>query len=153
MWIEKAWAPKLQREYDRSIMERFVEIQGATVGQLRKVNTVRLYLRVVTITDLTHPSGEYIPDGMLMGDWQAGSDLEWPHQPCPPRSHWALFRIFYALLFVREPHHTREQIIAWNSTPHWANGTRWFTTRGFRASRWRRNYFTEKKTLERSKCS
>ena len=40
MWIEKAWAPKLQRENDRSIMERFTAIHGATIGQLRKVNAV-----------------------------------------------------------------------------------------------------------------
>ena len=56
MWIEKAWAPKLQRENDRSIMERFTAIHGATIGQLMKVNSVQLYLRVITIADLTHPS-------------------------------------------------------------------------------------------------
>ena len=57
MWIEKAWASKLQQGNDRSIMERFTTIKGATPGQLRKVNKVRLYLRVITIADLTHPSG------------------------------------------------------------------------------------------------
>ncbi len=36
--------------------------------------TVRLYLRVITIADLTDPEGSTIPDGMLTGDWQAGSD-------------------------------------------------------------------------------
>ena len=68
MWIEKAWAPKLQQENDGSIIERFTAIQGATTGELKKVNMVRLYLRVVTIVDLSHPSGGYIPDGMLTGD-------------------------------------------------------------------------------------
>ena len=54
---------------DRSTMKRFTAIHGATTGQLRKVNAVRLYLRVITIADLTHPSGGYIPDGILTGDW------------------------------------------------------------------------------------
>ena len=71
MWIEKAWAPKLHRENDGAIMERFVGIRGATQGEVEKVNAVRLYLRVITIADLTHPSGGYIPDSMLTGDWQA----------------------------------------------------------------------------------
>ena len=40
MWIEKAWAPKLQQENNRSVMERFTAIHGATTGELRKVNAV-----------------------------------------------------------------------------------------------------------------
>ena len=76
MWIEKAWAPKLQQENDGATMERFAGIQGATQGELKKVNVVRLYLRVITIADLTHPLGGYIPNGMLTRDWQAGLDLE-----------------------------------------------------------------------------
>ena len=40
MWIEKVWTYKLQRENDRSIMERFTATKGATPWQLRKVNAV-----------------------------------------------------------------------------------------------------------------
>ena len=57
MWIEKAWAPKLQRENDGAIMERFAGIRGDAPGELKKVNAVRLYLRVITIADLAHPLG------------------------------------------------------------------------------------------------
>ena len=53
MWIENAWAPTLQSENDGAIMERFSGIRGATPGELKKVNVVRLYLRVITIADLT----------------------------------------------------------------------------------------------------
>ena len=52
----------LQREKDESLMERFVRIPGITVGQLEKVNAVHLYLRVITIADLAHESGQYIAD-------------------------------------------------------------------------------------------
>ena len=44
LWIEEAWTPKLQREGDESIMQRFVGIEGVTEGQLRKANLVRQYL-------------------------------------------------------------------------------------------------------------
>ena len=59
---------------------------------LTRVNEVRIYLRVVTIADLADEEGEYIPDGMLCGDWQAGSDLKWPRQPEPGKKSWALFQ-------------------------------------------------------------
>jgi hypothetical protein len=51
-------------------MERFTTIPRITTGQLKQANTVRLYLRVISIADLTDPEGSTIPDGMLTGDWQ-----------------------------------------------------------------------------------
>ena len=86
LWIEKAWSPPLQREGDSSIMEKFTRIPGITASTLRRANTVRIYLRaVITIADLANPGGTTIPDGMLNGDWQAGTDLLWPRIPCPPK--------------------------------------------------------------------
>ena len=49
-------------------MEGFTTIPGITKGQFKQANTVRLYLRVITIADLTDPDGSTIPDGMLTGD-------------------------------------------------------------------------------------
>ena len=92
LWIEHAWVPPLQRQRDDSLIERFTTIPRITRGQLTQANTVRLYLRVITIADLTDPEGSTIPDGMLTGDWQAGSDLLWPDIPCPPKKYWATFR-------------------------------------------------------------
>ena len=34
MWIEDAWAPKLQQKNGGAIMERFAGVQGATQGEL-----------------------------------------------------------------------------------------------------------------------
>ena len=76
LWIEDAWSPKLQRECDESIMKVISTLTGITKGMLKKVNAVRLYLRVITIADLADASGSYVPAGMLLGQWQAGSDLE-----------------------------------------------------------------------------
>ncbi len=92
IWIEHAWVPSLQRQRDESIMEQFTTIPGITKGQLKQANTVRLYLRAITMADLTDPDGSTIPDGMLTGDWQAGSDLLWLDIPCPPKRYWASFR-------------------------------------------------------------
>lgn len=92
IWVEDAWTPKLQRLGDEALMERFISVPGVTTSQLRQANTVRIYLRVVTIADLANDTGRYIPSGMLNGDWQAGSDLKWPYQPCPPKPYFNTFR-------------------------------------------------------------
>lgn len=92
LWIEDIWKPQLQREHDIFIMDAFVAIPGITAAMLRQANEVRLYLRILTIADITHPDGQYIPDDMLNGEWQAGSDVHWPHQQLPPPKFWATFR-------------------------------------------------------------
>lgn len=92
LWIEEVWRPKLQREGDHFLMDYFTRIPGITTTDLRKANAVRLYMRVLTISDLVDPTGRFIPDDMLTGEWQAGSDIYWPHQVNPPAAFWATFR-------------------------------------------------------------
>ncbi len=88
LWIEKAWTPALQQVGDRALMDAFTSIPGISRATLRQANAVRLYLRMVTLADLADVNGTYIPEDMLDGDWQAGSDLKWPHQPKPPLGFW-----------------------------------------------------------------
>ena len=92
LWIEGIWHPQHQREGDRFLMDYFIRIPGITTAELRKANAVRLYMRVLTISDLADPTGHFIPDGMLTGEWQAGSDIYWPYQVNPPANFWAVFR-------------------------------------------------------------
>jgi hypothetical protein len=92
LWVEKAWTPSLQRVGDESLMARFITLPRVTRSQLRQANMVRLYLRIITIADLCDPTGTYVPSGMLNGDWRAGSDLQWPYQPLPPKSYFRTFR-------------------------------------------------------------
>lgn len=92
VWLEKSWTPSLQQDGDSSIMERLSTLEGVTTGQLKQANAIRLYLRVITIADLTHPSRQFIPADTLGGDFQAGTDLEWPHQLYPPNRAWTTFR-------------------------------------------------------------
>ena len=73
----------LKRTNYVDLMEIFTALLGDTKQQLDTFNQVCRFLRVITLADLTHDSGDYIPEGMLTGKWQARSDLVWPHQPCP----------------------------------------------------------------------
>ena len=92
VWIEEAWTPKLQREHDESIMEAFMERPRMSKDLLHKLNSVRLYLRVITIADLVSPDGTFIGNLALRGEWRADSELEWPDQPKPPKKWFDLFR-------------------------------------------------------------
>ena len=99
LWIEDIWRPTLQRENNEFIMDRFTQIPGITRAELRQANAVRLYMRVLTIADLAHPTGEFIPDGMLTGRWQAESDFYWPYQTLPPPGFRAVFQRCLQLTF------------------------------------------------------
>ena len=92
IWIEEAWVPQLQRDRDESLMEAFMERDGITTADYRKLNAVRIYLRVITIADLADESGTFIGCNALQGDWRAQSDFEWPDQPRPPDKWFTLFR-------------------------------------------------------------
>ncbi len=66
-------------------MEAFNSIPGITHAKLQQTHAARLFLRVVLLADLCGVQGTHIRDGMLQGDWQAGSDFKWPFQPNPPK--------------------------------------------------------------------
>ena len=57
--VENAWAPMLQREGDQSLMSAFLAIEGKGVTKrtLKMANDVRLWLRVVTVTELVDNNG------------------------------------------------------------------------------------------------
>ena len=75
LWIEDAWATDLQQEGDSSIMETLSNLSWMTPLQLRRENTMRLYMKVITVLDLADPTGQFIPDGRLTEEWQAESNL------------------------------------------------------------------------------
>jgi len=99
VWVEDAWAPKLQRVGDKSLMEVFTNIQGMTPAKLAKINAVRQYLRVITVADLADEAGTHVRDNMLNGEWTAGTDYEWPNQECPPARDFGTFRAAFRKAF------------------------------------------------------
>jgi hypothetical protein len=92
IWIEDQWSPQLQRQGDKSIMSVLLTIPGITKGILKSANYVRLYLRVITVSDLTNIQGTHTPANRFNGGWRCSSSLHWPDIPKPPRKLFALFR-------------------------------------------------------------
>ena len=92
LWIKGAWAPRFQRVNNKSIMERIVRLKGMTKDELKQVKVVRLWMRVVTMADMTNKAGTDIIDNMICGQWRAGTDLKWPKEHCPRKKCWSTFR-------------------------------------------------------------
>ena len=82
----------MQREHDKSVIEKITRLKEITKGKLKQVNTVRLWLRVVTVADMANEAGTNIMDNMMSGQWKAGTDLKWPKEYCPRKSYWSTFR-------------------------------------------------------------
>jgi hypothetical protein len=80
LWVENAWQPKLQRDGDYSLMERFLTVKTTRTERMQ-LRTALHWLRVSTISDLADPTGRYIDGSRLTGDWRANSRFEWPNQP------------------------------------------------------------------------
>jgi hypothetical protein len=88
LWIEGAWAPKLQRVNEEPVMERIVKLKGITKGELKQVNTMRLCMRVVTVADMANKAGTDIMDNMMYGKRRTGTALTWPREYYPGRKYW-----------------------------------------------------------------
>ena len=67
MWIEDQWNPNLQREEDQSLMKTFTNTPTITTAMLKKANWCRIYARIITISDIAHENGEYIPGSRMAG--------------------------------------------------------------------------------------
>ena len=106
--IKDQWAPQIQRERDRSIMQRFCKLTkskcvGATVGRLRIANELHIWLQVITVADLANVGGTCIPYGRLDGSWRNCSTLNWPDQPHPSEKMFGVFRGFLRKTFCTKP--------------------------------------------------
>ena len=83
-------------------MEAFCKLPGITPAQLNKANHCRLFLRAITLSDITDMDGEYIPWEYLSGRDRLDSPLTWPRQPQPTAAMWVEFRRLIRLAFCTE---------------------------------------------------
>ena len=102
LWIEDAWTPERQRVGDASLMEAFSRLPSITPGQLNKANHCRLFLKAITLSDITDMTGELIPWEYLTGRARLDSPLIWPRQPQPTDAMWVVFRRLVRLSFCTE---------------------------------------------------
>ena len=154
MWIEHQWSPTLQRVNDQAVMKSFAGIEGITIPKLEKANYCRLYLRIITISDLADERGASIPGDRMDGKWRADSDLEWPLLPCPPANYWATFRwcIRKAFVTLRRPGRLNKKVLLDKPLGSWKDTDRhiqhqYYRTQGQAFNRWGDNFLQYKASI------
>jgi hypothetical protein len=109
--IENQWLPQLARERDTMILDHALTLQFTT-QQLRQINASRIYLQVLTISDITTADGTHIITGQRARD--RVSNLHWPNIRRP--TSWAAWKVFLASISTNGK--LRNSLGSWTGTPH-----------------------------------
>ena len=117
---KEAWRPTPQRINDLIIMDEIHKWTKSST-QLSRINACRIYLRVITVADITDPTGKYINPSAMTGRTNPNrSKLFWPRQSYPSEQCWALWRkaIKDILLFQNKyPFEVKQPLEAWTRKP------------------------------------
>lgn len=97
--VEDLWVPTLTCKKDAAIMDMAIK-QNFSPQQLYMLNHCRLYLQVITISDVAMAKGTTILSTAYKGqkDPQCNSPLHWPTMPQPPQSYWTLWASYLGTL-------------------------------------------------------
>jgi hypothetical protein len=87
----------LQRERDYYIMDAAVTLPDFSPAVIRQINYCRLYLQILTISDMTNATGTRLAPGIRHGThlWsQSKSKFQEIHQELPNEASWSIWRRF-----------------------------------------------------------
>jgi hypothetical protein len=89
--VEDAWCPKLPHQHDIAIMELAV-LHNFSPQQLREINSCRLYLQAITVSDIVNAQGTCLLQSAIQGEREPSrvSSLHWPKWQRP--SSWNSWR-------------------------------------------------------------
>ena len=93
--LDHRYIPPLQRERDQHIMDVVLQSNKFQPQQIRFVNYCRLYLRVITVSDISNANGTDILTGMYQGQVTSiNTNTSWNHvhQQRPGPRAWAQWR-------------------------------------------------------------
>jgi hypothetical protein len=122
--IENQWTPTLTRQQDAVIMDTALSF-NFNAFQLQCINLCRLYLRVITLSDLTTARGDQLTSYAINGErhpYQT-STLDWPMIPQPPSTFWSHWKIF--LQHLCHSRRLLHPLGSWICQPHYP--WTWFT--------------------------
>lgn len=108
--------PKLQRHYDYYLMDAILESKQFTDAEIRRLNYCRLYLKAVTLADITVIKGDYLDEPKLSGQVSLVSSRTHGnaiYQERPSAREWALWRKMCKALWCDDDGRLREPLGHW----------------------------------------
>ena len=88
--IKDIWTPQPVRESDSILMDDFRNAIKLSKWEWAQVNSVCLWLRALTVADITDPSGRNIEAWARVGGRRLESKLSWPRQEQPSTSAYCI---------------------------------------------------------------
>jgi hypothetical protein len=114
--LDTTYTPPLLRQHDQYIMDLAIQSKRFKPFQLRLLNYCRLYLRVVSIADISNANGSHIPKPVYQGDESAinkNSDWCHVHQPRPGTRAWQEWRKLCRLVSHRATLKLHQTLGSW----------------------------------------
>ena len=102
--LDNACIPSLQREGDEFIMDVVLDSGNFKPAQIKMINYCRLYLRVITVADISNANGTAIEPGMYKGQPTAinvTSNWYHVHQARPGPRAWAVWKAACRIISTR----------------------------------------------------
>ena len=90
--LEDIWTPQPVRESDSILMDDFRNAIKLSEWEWAQVNYVRLWLRALTVADITDPSGRNIEAWARVGSRRLKRNLSCPRQEKPSPSVYCIWR-------------------------------------------------------------
>jgi len=111
------WLPRVYRAGDVFLMDYFIS-QKLSQHDLKKLNECRLFLQVITLSDIASADGRYIVPEVKAGSkiQFRESILTWPTQGRPGPASWRLWR--QSLSYLEERGRLITPLGPWISQPH-----------------------------------
>ena len=94
--LDRNYVPPMQRVHDEYIMDTILRSAAFTNDQIKIINYCRLYLQVVTVSDICHANGTQVDAGYLSGyPTLLSSQTTWItiNQARPADKHWELWQL------------------------------------------------------------
>ena len=106
-----------QRLHDLPIMEQAVKHFSGI--NLLRINSVRLFLQVFYLSDITTSDGKLISPEYYQAHLplQRSSTLHWPHQANPGMHSWRLWTTMLKTCYTHSNYHLRRPLSSWHDTP------------------------------------
>lgn len=100
-----------------------------SVKQLQKVNSCRMYLQALCVSDITTLCGKTIHAWAMKGTRQCNSKYKWPYQEKPPMKSWGLWRTFLTYGLTLDKTHLLHPLATWIQTKrHISHNFLWSNT-------------------------
>ena len=95
------------RDHDSCLMEDFM-LTDHTPSELKQLNYCRLFLRVVTLSDICTAKGDTITRQCWEGSTPTNATQLWPRQESPATKSWSVWRRFISTCYLQNESSSRK---------------------------------------------